>query len=228
MQVKADELEDFRTKINKAMSSFKDMKATVVVTNSNRRELEKMGKVFAETYQFKKASVCFKGPDKLKLNGELGMMKCEFVTNSNSRLVRIPSIRFKKREDITNQQEKRMTPLDVGVITDAVWDIYKVKLVRIEKDETGAIVFVLRLNNQRSPKYQMVWIDGKDFKVLRRDRLTEDDKIKSKVVLTDHKKFGEIWVPTRAEVYNGEGKLAASTEMKDIVVNIGVEDKEFE
>jgi outer membrane lipoprotein-sorting protein len=46
--------------------------------------------------------------------------------------------------------------------------------------------------------------------------------------LTDHKKIGDIWVPTRAEVYNAEGKLAASTEMKDITVNVGVEDKEFE
>lgn len=225
--LKADELDDFRAGLGAAIKDFKDLKATVAVVDSSRRELEKMGKVFAETYQFKKATVWFKGPDSLKLKGEMGMMKAEFVTTDNTRLVRIPTIRFKKSEDISDQPEKHMSSLDVGVMSDSIWDIYQVKLVRTEKDGSGKIVYVLNLQTPTSKKYQMIWVDGKDFKLLRRDRLLDDGSIKVKAVFSEHKEFDGVWVPTRAEIYNGEGKLAATTEMKDIETNISIKDEEF-
>ena len=224
----AEELDDFRARLREATNGFKDIRATVVVLDSSRRELEKMGKVFAETYQFKKAKVCFKSPDKLKINGELGMMKVEFITAGNTRLMRIPSVRFKRREDITRQQEKRMTPLDVGVVSDAIWGVYKVKLARTEKSDSGSTAYVLRLETDKSQKCQLIWVDGTNFKLLRRDRLLENGSIKVKTVYSNHKQVNGIWVPTRADVYNGNGKWAATTETRDIVTNSGVEDKEFE
>lgn len=221
-------IDELKAKITHVGAAFKDMKATIVVQDANKRELEKMGKLFAETYQFKKANVCFKSPDKLKLNGALGMVKVEFITSANVRHVRIPTMHYQKKEDISTQQEKQVTSLDVGVVTDAIWDVYKVSLERLEKGETGSTVYVLRLRTEKSKKSQLVWIDGTDFKMLRRDKLLKDDSLKVRTIYLAHKQVGGIWIPTRTEIYNPEGKLAASTETKDIIVNSVIDDKEFE
>ena len=37
-----------------------------------------------------------------------------------------------------------------------------------------------------------------------------------------------IFVPTRVEIYNKEGKLGAAQGIEDIKVNLGVDDKQFE
>lgn len=224
----ADELNGLKTRLQQATSSFKDMKCNLNVLSSDQRELVKMGKVFAETYEFKKAKVVFKSPDSLKINGALGLVKVEFITTGNVRHIRIPSMRFKKREDITDEQEKRMSPLDVGVITDAIWQVYNIQLVRTEKSEDNSTVYVLKLQTAKSKKYQLIWVDGKDFKLLRRDRMLENDTIKVRTMYSNHTNINGIWAPAKAEVYNGEGKLAATTETRDIAINTGVEPKEFE
>lgn len=224
----ADDLANFQGLVTKASDTFKDMTATLAVVQSNRRELEKMGKVFAETYQFKTAAVRFKSPDKLKMNGELGVMKAEFITAGNTRLVRIPSMRFKKKEDIAEQPEKKMTTLDIGVVSESVWSLYKVSLVRMEKNETGGPIYVIRLQTPTSKKSQLIWVDGTDLKLLKRERLLDDGSLKVRTVYSDHKLINGVLIPARAEVYNGDGKLAAVTETRDIKINTGIEDKEFE
>ncbi|MEN6521669.1 MAG: outer membrane lipoprotein-sorting protein [Armatimonadota bacterium] len=224
----ADELESLKSRVQDAAGSLKDMRCNLVVVNSNKHELKKMGKVFAELYEFKSAKVVFMTPDNLKINGALGMVKVEFITAGNTRHIRIPSMRYKKQEDISKEQEKRMSPLDVGVVSDAIWKIYKISLVRTEKNEDGSPVYVLKLQTAKSSKYQLIWIDGKDCKLLRRDRMLGDDSLKVKTLYFDHIRVNGIWSPSKAEVYNSEGKLAATTETKNIAVNTGVEPKEFE
>jgi outer membrane lipoprotein-sorting protein len=226
--VRADELRDLRARISQATSGFKDMKATLVVVQSNRRELEKMGKIFAETYQFKKASVSFKSPDMLKMNGELGQMRVEFITTTKERLVRIPTIRFKKRTDISDDPGSRMTSLEVGIVSPSLWDIYTVTLARTEKSDSGVKVYVMKLQTPGSKKCQLIWVDGGTLKLLRRDRILDDGSLKVKVVYSQHKQFCNAWVPAHAEVLNDAGKVAAVTETSGIVVNGGVDNKEFE
>lgn len=219
---------EIRSQVAKCNGNLKDIRATLVVTQADRRELEKMGKVFAETYQFKKASVAFKSPDKLRMNGTLGVMKVEFITAGNTRRIRIPSMRFKKLEDITEEQEKRMSSLDIGVVTTPVWDIYKVNLLRTENNADGSQCSVLRLQTAKTQKFRHIWIESGTGKLLRLDRYFEDGQLKVKTVFSNHEQFEGVWIPTRAEVYNAEGKLAAVSEMVDITVNTGIDDKEFE
>ncbi len=221
-----DELADLRARIREATSTLKDVRANVVLKKSNRRELEKMGKVFAETYQFKQADISFAMPDKLRINGELGMVKVVFITAGNTRRIRFTG--YKKTEDITDEQQKRMTSIDVGVVTDAIWDLCKVTLVRTEKGDDGRPIYVLKLETPKSKKSQLLWLDGKDLRLLRRDRLLDAGELKVKIVFSGHKQVGGLWIPTVTEVYNGEDKLAAVSGTSDIKINSGVADKEFE
>lgn len=223
----SDTLADLRLRIGRINSGFHDLKANLVVLESNRRELEKMGKVFAETYQFKKASVDFKSPNKLKMEGALGMMKVKFVTAGCLRTVHIPSIRYRKQEDITDEHEKHMTSLDVGVVSESIWDTYRVSLIRTENVESQPSVYVLHLQTPTSKKSQMIWVEDGTFKLLRRDKLLDDGDLKVRTMYSEHKQFDGVWVPLRAEVFNGDSKRAAVTEMKDVAVNAGIDDEEF-
>lgn len=224
----ADDSDKAKADATLVSNSLRDMKATVVVVSSNKDELQKIGKAFAENYEFKKASVQYKYPDKLKMNGALGIIKAEFVTSGAFRLIRIPSLRFKKREDISDQPEKRVTALDVGIVTSSVWDIYQVSWVKTEKSESGANVYVLQLRTPKSKKSQMIWVEAKTCKLLRRDRLADDGSLKSKTLYSGHVLKDGVWVPVKAEVYNAEDKLAAVAETRDIIMNDGINDKEFE
>jgi outer membrane lipoprotein-sorting protein len=222
-----DEWAQLRTRIQQSGNQLKDMKATVEVVQSNRRELEKMGKSYAETYQIKTANVCFKAPDSFRIDGQLQLMKVTYITTGNTRMIKVPSIHLKKQEDISKEPLRQMSSLDLGIISGRTWDIYKVKLVRTENSDSGE-VYVLQLLADGSKKSQQLWVSAADLRLLRRDRLMEDGSIGTKMIYSEYKQFGNLWIPTKAEVYNGDNKLAAVTQTKDIKVNGGVDDKEFE
>ncbi len=224
----ADELDSFREKLKKTTDSFNDMRATLVVTSSNKRELEKMGKSFAETYQIKKASITFQSPDAFRVEGDLGMMKVQFITTGNTRTIRIPTVRFKKVEDISNEMDKKMTALEVGVVSDSLWEFFKVSLFEKEPGESNSTVYVLKLQNGKSNKSQLIWVDGTDFRLLQHDRVKDDGTIKMKSVYSEHVNIEGIWIPTHTEVYNSEGKLAATTTLRNIVVNDGLKPNVFD
>jgi outer membrane lipoprotein-sorting protein len=213
-----------RARIKDYAGKFASMKATVVVTKTNRRELDKMGAGIGMSYQFEKADVEFKSPDKMRLDGKLGMMKVQFVTTGSMRWVKTPVM--KKQEEITNEPMKQMTALDVGVVSERFWDLYDVKCVGIQ-DLESCPVYVLRLQAKGSMKSQLLYIDTVGLKLMRSDRLLDDGKINVKTIYSGHKQIGGVWVPSKAMVYNGDDKLAAATETRDVAVNVPLEDKEF-
>ena len=59
---------DIRGEIQEASSGFRTLSTTIVATYSNKSELQKIGKDFARSYEFKEAQVLFKNPNKLKMS----------------------------------------------------------------------------------------------------------------------------------------------------------------
>lgn len=218
-----------RARIKEYGGKFRDLKATVVVTKSDRRELEKMGDGYAESYQFKKANICYLAPDKLRVNGTLGVMKVEFVTSGNSREVRVPSMHFRKQEDISNQPVKQISQLDVGVLTESIWDHYSVSIVNTET-RGSSTVYVLKLQSltKGGKKGQLLWVDSASLKLLQRDTLRDEGQMNVRAVFLDHKLVEGVWIPVKTEIYNHLKGLAATTETTSISVNTGVDRKEFE
>ena len=217
----ADKIDEIR----EAVKSFDDLSATAVVTYQNKDELRKIDKGFAQTYEFKEASLWFKYPDKLKMSGKVGLVRVEYIMNGDVQIIRVPALHVSKRETF-EKHEKRQTPLDVGVLSDAIWRDYDVSYEG-EKQIDGNKTYVLFLEHKPTHGTQRLWIEVGTFKLLRREKY-KYGKIEKRFDYQDSKRIDGVWVPGKLEAYSPAGKLAGVTEYRNIKVNTRIPDSQFD
>ena len=219
---------DLRTRIKQATGDFKDITLTCKVLQANQRELKKIGKDFPKSYEFKSTLVRFKSPDKMKMEGKLGLVKVEIVINGDRKLTSIPPIHYHKKEDISDKPHKRQNDLDIGMITDSLWRDYIVTNVDTEKSGDDPIARItFRRENSREKKL-VAWVDDKTLKLLKVEKYESDGRLISRYIYSSHSLInGVAWVPSKIQVYNGEGKLAGTTAYENIKINTGISDKVF-
>ncbi|MGC8862092.1 MAG: hypothetical protein ACP5R5_04855, partial [Armatimonadota bacterium] len=113
--------QELKARIEQATSGFKDITMVGVVTYKNKKAIARIDSNYARLYDFKSATVSFKDPDKLRMDGKLGMVKFEYIVNGWIKIVRAPTIRFTKREDFTGDPAKLQDAFDLGIVTPALW-----------------------------------------------------------------------------------------------------------
>jgi len=215
---------DLRTRVKQATGDFKDITLTCKVVQANQKELKKIGKDFGKSYDFKSTLVRFKSPDKMKMEGKLGLVKVEIVINGDRKLTSIPPIYYRKKEDIGGQPHKRQTDLDIGMITESLWRDYIV-LSNDTEDSVHKITFIR--NNSREKKL-VAWVDDKTLRLLKVEKYESDGRLISRYLYSGHSLVnGVAWVPSRIQVYNGEGKLAGVTAYENIRINTSIPDSVF-
>lgn len=200
------------------------MTATIIGVYANQKELNKIGKSYARSHEFKKAKITFKDPDKLKMEGTVGMVKIQYIICGETRIVRIPSLRYSKRENLSDEPGKAQTSLDVGAITDGLYDTHNVKHIGTEED-----VLIFQLNRKGDDRWnQKIWVENKTFKLLKREKYRKNGLLKARYCYKDHHNVDSvIWIPFRTETYTPAGKLAGASELKNVKVNEGVLDSIF-
>ena len=220
---------DLRARIKQATCDFKDIALTCKVLQANQKELKKIGKDFPKSYEFKSTLVRFKSPDKMKMEGKLGMVKVEIIINGDRKLTSIPPLHYRKKEDISDKPHKRQTDLDIGMITDSLWHDYIVTNVDTESagdDPVDRITF--RRENSREKKLA-AWVDDKTLKLLKVEKYESDGSLLSRYIYSGHSLINGIaWVPTKIQVYNCDGKLAGATAYESIRINTGIPDSVFD
>ena len=223
----ADEESELRAKIRAATGDFKDFKMDTRIAYSNQKELAVIGKDYGKSYQFKTSQIIFKAPDKVKVTSTAGLVNVSYIITGNTKRIRAGLL--KKTEDISNEPHKKQTPLDVGVVTEAIWKQFRVDNVKMEGTAANP-TYVLTLSLSNSPqKKQYIWVDGKDLRLLKREKHEADGSLKSRYVYSEHKEYkGVVWVPGEQRVYNKNGKLAGTTAYSNIKVNTGVADGVFQ
>jgi len=219
--------DDVRAKIRAATSGFRDFTIGAKIAYSNQKELAIIGKDYGKSYQFKNSTIIFKMPDKVKVTSTAGVVNVSYIITGNMKRIRAGLL--KKTEDISNEPHKKQTPLDVGVVTEAIWKQFRVDNVKMEGTAANP-TYVLTLSLSNSPqKKQYIWVDGKDLRLLKREKHEADGSLKSRYVYSKHKEYkGVVWVPGEQRVYNKNGKLAGTTAYSNIKVNTGVADGVFQ
>ena len=221
-------LADLKEDISEATRGFRDLTGTVVNVYANTRELQKIDKNFGQSYEFEKAKVTFKHPDKFRMEGYLGLVRIVYITSGYNRIVRIPAINRTKRENLRDESGKAQTCLDIGIVTDGLWLYYTVKPEDTEQTDSGPVI-VLHLTRSGDPRLtERIWLDGKTFKLLKREKYEEGGDLKARFIYKNHRNVGDVlWAPSRVESYSPAGVLVAATEFRDIKVNNNVADSEF-
>ena len=217
---------DVRGRIREGTSSFKDVTIKSRITHTDSAELKKINRDFVLGYEVKSTTVRYKSPDKLRIDGHLGLLSASMIIDGNEKGFRIP-VRGWVKQNIASKPHERQSDLDLGIVTESLWRNYAVNETKTE-DDSGRLIYKIIFSWPNTlDRRHVCWVDANTLKLLKRERLDEG-KVVAKYIYSDHKLVDGIWVPGRIDVYNGEGKLAATTVYQSIKVNTSIPDSVFD
>ncbi len=207
---------------------LRDLRATVRQQTANQRELEKINKDFANSYRIKQMTARYKEPSKMRLESKVGVVNVVYIINGNYKHVSAGPI--KNTDDISNAPGKRQSLMDFGILTPSFMKLVNAKFLRY--DHEGGVrypVFELTWANSDDTSKHIVWMDGKTRTVVKRQWYNQEGKLMAIFYYKEPKEVARgIWVPTRVEVYNAQGKLGGVTTYVDLHVNEGLPDSLFQ
>ncbi len=203
---------------------IKDMSATLRVTESNWRELEKCGSDFKKTYYFKRMSIAYQHPNKTRMESKLLGSTVLLVFNGDTRYYKVP---FKtETSSVAGQPGQKQGMLQFGIYASDYLKLdYEPHLVRAEDG-----LQVIKLNQRRSTNksHEMLWVNPKTHVIERRQSWSGDNVLKMELRYKDVREVRPgIFVPFRIEIYNPEGKLGAAQAVEDLKINSGLPDALF-
>lgn len=218
---------DLRGRVAESSSGFKDLTVSCKVVHANAAELKKIGKDFPKSFEFKNTTAWCKVSHKMRMEGVLGMIRVALIMNGDYKGVVVPSLHITKKENIKAKPDRRQTEFDLGVITESFWDDYVVQDTSTEKDSDGIVYRITFVHSNARDRKQICWIDD-NGRLLKLEKYRPNGSLECKYVFSKHTKYdGVLWVPGRADVYNAEGKLAASTVYENVKVNTDLPDSVF-
>lgn len=220
--------QEFRARVVEATKGFQDITMVGTVSHSNKKALAKIDPAYSRIYDFRSASVSFRYPDKLRMEGKLGMVKFEYIVNGGVKVFRAPTVRISKKEDYSDDPAKTQNALDVGLVTPSLWSNRRVE-IQDDPDAHACGEIKLRLYWPKGDMIYLAWVDAKDLYLKRFEKRDAQNVLQVKVVYSEPVKAGGvIWMPTKVEVYAPDGEKAGESEMRDIKVNTGLQDSLFQ
>lgn len=218
---------ELRTRVDAEVKDFTDLVMVGNVTYKNEKALAKMDSNFTRLYEFKSATISFKQPDKLRIEGKLGMVKFEYIINSGTKIFRAPMVKVNKKEDYSNDPAKLQSALDVGLITPSLWKNRSVEIASDSECEAKGEI-KLRL---RWPKGNMVyfaWIDAEHLWLKKLEKRDAKDQVQVSWIYSEPRNVdGVIWMPTKVDMYLASGERAGASEFTSIKVNSGLSESLF-
>ncbi len=218
---------DVKSRVSEATRGFRDVTLTANVLYTSLPELRKIDKDISKTYEFQTTTIYYKAPDKMKIEGKLGLVKVALTMNDHYKAISIPSLHYSKKEDITGKPHKRQTDFDIGILSDSLWKDYVVSDVDTVKDGSNEIYRITFERANSKKKRSVAYVDTDSLKLLKLESYANDGDLKSRSLYSNHTKVDGIWVPQRVDLYSPSGKLAASTAYENIKVNTGLPDSLF-
>ncbi len=210
-----------------ATDKIKDMTATLVVQDVNRDELGKMGGSFGASIQYsiKRMSVFYAYPNKARFEGKFLGSTVLMVYNGDKKMFKIPL--HSETQDIHGHPGQKQTLMDLGIFArDYLTTDYLPTYLRTEN---GLEVYKLSQRFTTNTSHEIVWVNPKTAIIEKRLSYNGDNILQKELRYKNPLQVRPgIFVPTVLEIYNQEGKLAASQSIEEIKVNLGVDDIKFQ
>ncbi|MHB1455957.1 MAG: outer membrane lipoprotein-sorting protein [Armatimonadota bacterium] len=219
---------DLKIRASQATQGFKDLKLTCKVTYANIKELKKISKDFSQRYEFKTSTLMYKSPDKLKMEGKLGLVKMKIVINGDRKAFVIPSVGYSKKENLKDKPARRQSDFDIGIFSDSLWDYYNINKIENEKGSNGPVYKITFHRDNSKGKRLVCWVDAEALKLHKLETYDKNGDMQVRYTYTRHIKAGScIWLPMKIDIYNNNESHAATVEYEDVAVNTGISDSEF-
>jgi hypothetical protein len=213
-----------------AQPSLKDVSASVDVVSKNDRELGKIGKGYVDAYKLTEQVIQYKEPGRVRFQGKRGLFTIRYITNGGSKLTEVPTLRIRKKADISKEPAKGDSINDLGVLTPSWAARVQDRWLRTETRE-GKTLQVFEYWYKEDPRYRhTLWIDPETRTIaehVAHHRNPKRPGFKKRFVYGDVKQVNGVWLPTKVMLYNGENNLAATMRYESIKVNAGLKDSLF-
>lgn len=222
------EVEALQIRIAEKTKNFRDLTATGVVKEKNKKAMSKIEPGLQQLYESKSANILLKHPDKLKIEGKLGMVKAEYIINGTIKTTRAPQISFRDRKDFKEDPSKLQDALDIGLVTTSLWKWRKLE-IQSDPDAEKAGEIKLRYYYPKGDMIYLIWLDAENLWLKRYEKRDCNGKLRVKVVYSMPLETKDVtWLPTRVEMFSPDGDRAGMMEYTNIKVNAGIDDKAFE
>lgn len=219
-----------------AISTVRDLEASVSVTHADLPALEKINKDFGIAYRLREVTIRYKEPDKFRMESRIGVM----IVNGPTRIIRVPQLGIRKRDEVGEALSRRHSLLDLGLVaTGAVARLDATYLRSETLGEVRAHIFEVRPKPSpadgatappaaASGDRYLLWVDPVRKIVLRRRWVDDDGSVRATFDYLEPREVGPgTWMPTKIEVRNGAGVLAGATTYRDIKINRSPSDTLF-
>ncbi len=207
-----------------ATNKIRDLSGVLKVVQADFDELAKIGRDFRTTYRFKEMSLAYKNPNKTRLEARILGAAIVLVFNGDTKMVKAP---FRKEvRNIFGQAGQKKNLLDLGVFArDYLTTDWKATYQRAD----GTLqVYRLTQRNTDSRAFEIVWVNPRTAVTEKRQSFSGTGHLRMELRYKNAVQAAPgVFIPTRIEVYNQEGKLGGVQEMRSLKVNAGVSDDKF-
>lgn len=207
-----------------ATDKIRDLSAVLKVVQADFDELAKIGRDFRTTYRFKEMTLAYKNPNKTRLEARILGASVVMVFNGDTKMLRAPL--RKEVRNITGQPGQKKNLLDLGIFArDYLATDWK---AAYERSEGALQVYKLTQRNSDNHAYEIVWVNPRTAITEKRQSFNGKGRRRMELrYLNPVQAAPGIFIPTRIEVYNQEGKLGGVQEMRNLKVNAGMSDDRF-
>jgi outer membrane lipoprotein-sorting protein len=211
-------------------TNIADMEASVHVTKMDPKEMEKIGRDFGLPYRLHTLLLQYKQPDKLRLSSHIRLLgDAVLITNGTLRFFDVP--RFEKKvEDLEKTPSKRLTLLEYGgLLSPETLRFMQGRFVRAEPlDGHPMLVFDMTYQGVESASHYRLWIDPETRITCKREWYDTENRLRATFFYQEPREVAPgIWLPSRVEVQNADGIVAATTTLHDVKINQGLSDDLF-
>ena len=208
---------------------LRDFTASAVIVQKNDAVLHKIGRSFAQGYRVRESLIRFKEPLKLRVDAKAGFLSVRYVINGKRKSTQVPGLHLFKVKDIAGHPGEEQGMLESGIVTPGfLADSIASRFVGHQSlDGRRVPVFEFWPTDESHSRHHFLWMDPEKRLVLRHDVENRSGGLKVRYMFKQPTQVAGVWVPTRIEVYNAEGRLAAVTQYKLVKVNTGLSEALF-
>lgn len=217
----AESVDALKHRLAVSSAQLRDIRGTLVVHPANRSDAREIDKGIIDFLDqgFREADIAYVKPDKYRAQGKAKGIDVTYVVNGNMKQIIAPSLMLKKTDDLSTKRARKQSTLDLGFASDSLWIDNNVRIVSEAKGVTELRLVPKGSNDKR---YDLVWLDTKTLKVLKRERHNAGGLLRSINVFTSHKNCAGVPVATVVKVLSADGGLAGTIDFKNIKANSGI------
>ncbi|MCE5199831.1 MAG: hypothetical protein ABFD54_07435 [Armatimonadota bacterium] len=213
------------SRVKTVESSVKDLRADMVITEANKKNVSGMGEGYGDILRLQKAVISYKSPNLIRYDGYAEGIKAAYIQNGYNKLILAAMIR--QKENVKNAPGKRQDSLDLGFLNSDLWKDNHVTVVSTGKNGVVKLNFDPKFGGT-DKRHDYVWVDSKTLKLVKREKYRGNGEMRLRTVYSSYQTIGgKLPIATMATLYDGGGRELGSIKYKNVKANTGLSNALF-